>query len=223
MSTILMSQCWPLAGMSPAQKAVLYNAFARHKKARRMWESEGTRRKAARRKGCGFVNSGPGLWWPGWDGASHAGNAPRAPVFHTHSGCRPTWKWDGSCPPGTTGADMKSPIKPRHRAEVFARDAWTCQYCGDSSLTPATATADHVIPAVAGGSHLPANLRTACRSCNCAKRHASLEDFRFLKTLGEAGLAHILSTPQAKALMQAGIDLKLPPAHVFFFEEPGHE
>ena len=113
---------------------------------------------------------------------------------------------------------MKSPIKRRHRAEVFARDDWTCQYCGDPSLCPETATADHIVPVVFGGSHLPENLRTACRSCNCAKRHAPLEDFRLIKTLEQAGLAHILSTTQAKALMQAGIDLKLPPAHVFFFE-----
>ncbi len=116
------------------------------------------------------------------------------------------------------GARMKSPIKRRHRDEVFVRDGWTCQYCGDPSLCPASATADHIIPAVCGGSHLPENLRTACRSCNCAKRHAPLEDFRLLRTLEQAGLAHILSTTQAKALMQAGIDLKLPPAHVFFFE-----
>ena len=114
---------------------------------------------------------------------------------------------------------MKSPIKPRHRAEVFERDAWTCQYCGDPSLCPASATADHVVPDVAGGSHLPANLRTACRSCNCSRRHASIEDFRLLRTLDAAGLAQIISTTQAKALMQLGIDLKLPAPFVFHFEK----
>lgn len=84
-------------------------------------------------------------------------------------------------------------------------------------------SAEHVTLAaieqgIAGGSHLPDNLRTACKSCNCARRHSTIEDFRLLRTLEQAGLAHILSTTQAKALMQAGIDLKLPSAHVFFFE-----
>lgn len=113
---------------------------------------------------------------------------------------------------------MKSPIKAKHRMEVFVRDSWTCQYCGDPSLCSESATADHIVPAVSGGSHLPANLRTACRSCNSARRNASIEDFRLLRTLESAGLASIVSTTQAKALQSAGIDLKLPLPFVFYFE-----
>lgn len=115
---------------------------------------------------------------------------------------------------------MKSPIKPRHRHAVFERDHRQCQYCGTKDLSDQEATIDHIVPVIAGGSHLPDNLRTACKSCNCARRHSTIEDFRLLRTLEQAGLAHILSTTQAKALMQAGIDLKLPSAHVFFFERP---
>lgn len=113
---------------------------------------------------------------------------------------------------------MKSPIKPRHRNAVFERDGRQCQYCGAVDLSDQDATVDHIVPVVAGGGHLPCNLRTACRSCNCSRRHASIDDFRLLRTLEQAGLARIISTTQAKALQAVGIDLKLPLAHVFFFE-----
>ena len=57
--------------------------------------------------------------------------------------------------------------RPRlSRREVFRRDDYICQYCGqrDSNLT-----LDHVIPRHRGGTHTWTNLVTACCSCNRRK------------------------------------------------------
>ena len=56
------------------------------------------------------------------------------------------------------------------RARIFARDDYTCGYCGrrDGRLE-----CDHIVPVSRGGSNEDDNLVTACRSCNRAK-HAKL-------------------------------------------------
>ena len=43
-----------------------------------------------------------------------------------------------------------------------------CAYCG-MKLTDKTATVDHVIPIIDGGTNTPANLVPACRHCNSSK------------------------------------------------------
>lgn len=60
-------------------------------------------------------------------------------------------------------------------AEIFARDRWRCHICR-RQLRPANvvphlraATIDHLIPLSLDGTHEPANVRTACYSCNSAK------------------------------------------------------
>src|ERR687894_168032 len=52
------------------------------------------------------------------------------------------------------------------RRAVFARDRWTCQYCGTerSSLT-----VDHVIPRSKGGSSSWENIVACCAPCNRRK------------------------------------------------------
>jgi len=52
------------------------------------------------------------------------------------------------------------------RRAVFARDHWTCQYCGK-----AAENVDHVIPKSAGGGHLWENVVAACRRCNQRKEN----------------------------------------------------
>ena len=54
------------------------------------------------------------------------------------------------------------------RAAIMLRDAYTCQYCGD---TPGRnqLTVDHVLPRSRGGGHDWQNLVTACRRCNQKK------------------------------------------------------
>lgn len=60
---------------------------------------------------------------------------------------------------------------PLTRRAVFARDGWTCQYCG----APAE-NLDHVIPRSKGGEHTWENVVAACRRCNSRKENRRPED-----------------------------------------------
>ncbi len=51
------------------------------------------------------------------------------------------------------------------RRAVFARDSWTCQYCGTTSHL----TVDHVLPRSRGGASDWENIVTACAPCNRRK------------------------------------------------------
>ena len=52
------------------------------------------------------------------------------------------------------------------RRAVFARDRWTCQYCG---MERGSLTVDHVIPRSKGGSSTWDNIVTCCAPCNRRK------------------------------------------------------
>jgi 5-methylcytosine-specific restriction endonuclease McrA len=52
------------------------------------------------------------------------------------------------------------------RKTIFARDNYTCQYCGAGGKD---LTIDHVVPKRAGGGMEWENLVTACRRCNMKK------------------------------------------------------
>lgn len=52
------------------------------------------------------------------------------------------------------------------RRSIFARDNYTCQYCG---ITGKDLTIDHVIPKRMGGPMTWENLVTCCRKCNTKK------------------------------------------------------
>src|SRR5438270_973405 len=54
------------------------------------------------------------------------------------------------------------------RRAVFARDDWTCQYCGSRS----TLTVDHVIPRSKGGDSSWNNIVASCAPCNRRKGNA---------------------------------------------------
>lgn len=62
-------------------------------------------------------------------------------------------------------------VAPLTRRAVFARDGWTCQYCG----APAE-NLDHVIPRSKGGPHTWDNVVAACRRCNSRKENRALDD-----------------------------------------------
>ena len=54
------------------------------------------------------------------------------------------------------------------RRAVFARDDWTCQYCGSRNQL----TVDHVIPRSKGGGSTWDNIVAACAPCNRRKGDA---------------------------------------------------
>jgi hypothetical protein len=60
------------------------------------------------------------------------------------------------------------------RFRIFARDAFTCRYCGAQADT-VTLVVDHVIPVKLGGTNDDENLATACEPCNQGKAAKSLD------------------------------------------------
>jgi len=64
---------------------------------------------------------------------------------------------------------MKPKISVRFsKSNVFLRDLYACQYCGDS-VNRKTATLDHVLPVSHGGKTTYENCVTACGPCNSSK------------------------------------------------------
>ncbi len=89
------------------------------------------------------------------------------------------------------------------RRAVFARDRWTCQYCGTerSSLT-----VDHVIPRSKGGASSWENIVACCAPCNRRKgdrlpRQAGMHPKRNPKAPGAAIFIHV-ATPRIPEVWQ---------------------
>lgn len=61
------------------------------------------------------------------------------------------------------------------REQVFARDNYTCTYCGAKTDKP---HCDHVVPVSRGGASDLANLTTACPPCNFGKSGKTLDEWR---------------------------------------------
>jgi len=64
-------------------------------------------------------------------------------------------------------------MKPKHtvrfsKSNVFLRDGFKCQYCGDH-LDKRDCTLDHVLPVSKGGKSTFENSTTACGPCNAGK------------------------------------------------------
>lgn len=64
---------------------------------------------------------------------------------------------------------------PSRRRELFERDEWICQYCGEV-LSEGTATLDHYVPRSKGGTDSPDNLKTCCLMCNSVKSGKTFEE-----------------------------------------------
>lgn len=60
------------------------------------------------------------------------------------------------------------------RSRVFARDDFTCTYCGAKGVK---IECDHIQPVSRGGGHDDSNLTTACRKCNRSKRAKTLAEW----------------------------------------------
>lgn len=57
----------------------------------------------------------------------------------------------------------------RYRKQnVFARDRWACQYCGEKKMA-AELTVDHVVPRAQGGKTVWENVVACCKACNAEK------------------------------------------------------
>ena len=76
-------------------------------------------------------------------------------------------------------------LVPFSRANIYARDDHTCQYCG-RTLSPDTLTFDHVVPVRYGGRKDWDNIVTSCVPCNRRKGG---------RTPAEAGM-RIMRTPR---------------------------
>jgi 5-methylcytosine-specific restriction endonuclease McrA len=63
------------------------------------------------------------------------------------------------------------------RVNIYTRDAFTCQYCGERFDTEGL-TFDHVLPRSAGGRTSWENIVTACVPCNHAKANRTPEQAR---------------------------------------------
>jgi len=68
---------------------------------------------------------------------------------------------------------LKEYVMPHHkpaftRFNVFLRDMWQCQYCGETLKTHEL-TFDHVIPRSRGGDTTWENIVAACNDCNVRK------------------------------------------------------
>lgn len=60
------------------------------------------------------------------------------------------------------------------KQNLFARDRWTCQYCGRRQPVERL-TQDHVLPRALGGKTCWENVVTACADCNSRKADRTLE------------------------------------------------
>lgn len=95
-------------------------------------------------------------------------------------------------------------VKPQHarvkfsRSNLFARDKYRCQYCGEDQLT-AKLTYDHVVPVARGGQTSWENIVTSCLACNRRKGNRTPE---------EAGL-RLLKRPLAPLGFPAKVQLVL--------------
>jgi hypothetical protein len=69
----------------------------------------------------------------------------------------------------------REPIRKSVRFEVFKRDSFTCQYCGQKS-PDVVLEIDHITPVADGGTNDILNLVTACRPCNAGKSDRKLSD-----------------------------------------------
>ena len=80
------------------------------------------------------------------------------------------------------------------RRAVFARDDWTCQYCGARS----NLTVDHVVPRSKGGTSSWENIVASCAPCNRRKgdalpRQAGMRLFRQPRSPNPSVFIHVAS------------------------------
>ena len=88
------------------------------------------------------------------------------------------------------------------RFNVFLRDEWHCQYCGDQFKTQEL-TFDHVIPRSRGGRTAWTNVVAACQDCNTTKGNLMPN---------ECGMFPLQSPQQPSIHKLQGLGRKFPPS-----------
>src|ERR1700736_3352756 len=91
------------------------------------------------------------------------------------------------------------------RRAVFARDSWTCQYCGSRS----NLTVDHVIPRSKGGASSWENIVASCAPCNRRKgdrlpRQAGMHPRRAPRTPGAEIFIAVARPPERLSRARSG-------------------
>jgi hypothetical protein len=74
----------------------------------------------------------------------------------------------------------RKPLSKKIRFEVFKRDSFSCQYCGESAPN-VVLNVDHIHPVALGGTNEIINLVTSCNSCNSGKSATPLDDRSVVK------------------------------------------
>ena len=69
----------------------------------------------------------------------------------------------------------RKPLPKKIRFEVFKRDSFTCQYCGQQA-PDVVLHVDHIDPVALGGGNEMINLITSCAGCNGGKSATPLDD-----------------------------------------------
>ena len=104
----------------------------------------------------------------------------------------------------------RKPLSKGLRFDVFRRDRFTCQYCGEQPPN-VVLEVDHIVPVVDGGDNDILNLVAACRPCNRGKGKKRLEqpsqvdaDLVWLETQQE--IAELRAYQEAKQERDAAIE-----------------
>lgn len=77
-------------------------------------------------------------------------------------------------------SNKRKSLSKKVRFEIFKRDSFTCQYCGQSA-PEITLEIDHINPIYEGGSNDLINLITSCFECNRGKSKNKLTESDILK------------------------------------------
>ena len=118
-------------------------------------------------------------------------------------------------------------LSKKTRFDVFKRDGFTCQYCGQKP--PAVVLeVDHVVPVCEGGGDDEANLLTACFDCNRGKGAGSLnvvpaslaEKAEMIAERAEQTAAYEQTLRQHRATQEEAIDRV---AAIFAAQFPDYE
>lgn len=93
----------------------------------------------------------------------------------------------------------RSGVTASLRWQVFARDNFTCMYCGaQAGEAGVSLAADHIVSVADGGEDNIDNLVTACQRCNGGKGARSL-------TVAAPGHEHAVAAAQARAARLADL------------------